>query len=171
MEKHLLSENPIVISSLLGSFIYHIQDEKSPIKEVDQTNLEEKVFEYLGENNKYILMIVNHLHEKEFINKTDLELLNKTLTALKLELRDVAILNYHHYQSTSLKELLSYFSANKIIVFGANILLDGINKDQIVNSIDSFEGKPILRCSSLTELANNQDLKIVWWSAIKSIIS
>ena len=192
MQNPLLSTNSAVLTALLGSDVYHISEAASQLEQASiianeptlakQEIASEQVvirsteqalktvnYDYLGENNKYILILIDQPLKSEIISAKDLLLLEKTLAALKLELRDVAIVNLQQCEELHFKSLKEFFSCNKVLGFGIELAKIGIEKEVPINTVFRIEDCPFLLASSLEELSNNQAQKVVWWSAMKSI--
>ncbi len=198
MQNPLLSTNSAVLTALLGSDVYHISEATSqseqaslianePILEKQAIATEPSItsqqeatrsseqaptnvhYNYLGENNKYILILIDQPLKSEIISAKDLLLLEKTLAALKLELRDVAIVNLQQCEALHFKSLKEFFSCNKVLGFGVELAKIGIEKEVPINTVFRIEDCPFLLASSLEELSNNQAQKVIWWSAMKSI--
>ncbi len=173
MQNPLLSTNSAVLAALLGSDVYLISEpsissEQEAIISSDQTPASVH-YNYLGENNKYILILIDQPLKSEIIAAKDLLLLEKTLAALKLELRDVAIVNLQQCEELHFKSLKEFFSCNNVLGFGIELAKIGIEKEVAVNTVFRIEDCPFLLASSLEELSNNQAQKVIWWSAMKSI--
>jgi len=192
MQKPLLSTNSAVLTALLGSDVYHISEATSQLEQAglianeptvakQEIASEEVVirsteqalktvhYNYLGENNKYILILIDQPLKNEIIAAKDLLLLEKTLAALKLELRDVAIVNLQQCEELHFKSLKEFFSCNKVLGFGIELAKIGIEKEVAINTVFRIEDCPFLLASALEELSNNQAQKVIWWSAMKSI--
>jgi hypothetical protein len=192
MQNPLLSTNSAVLTSLLGSDVYHISEATSQLEQAGlianestvakqeiaseqvvipstQQALKTVHYNYLGENNKYILILIDQPLKNEIIAAKDLLLLEKTLAALKLELRDVAIVNLQQCEELHFKSLKEFFSCNKVLGFGIELAKIGIEKEVAINTVFRIEDCPFLLASSLEELSNNQAQKVIWWSAMKSI--
>jgi hypothetical protein len=192
MQNPLLSTNSAVLTALLGSDVYHISEATSQLEQADlianvpteakQEIASEEVvirsteqalktvhYNYLGENNKYILILIDQPLKNEIIASKDLLLLEKTLAALKLELRDVAIVNLQQCEELHFKSLKEFFSCNKVLGFGIELAKIGIEKEVAINTVFRIEDCPFLLASALDELSNNQAQKVIWWSAMKSI--
>jgi hypothetical protein len=192
MQNPLLSTNSAVLTALLGSDVYHISEATSQLEQAglianeptvakQEIASEEVVirsteqalktvhYNYLGENNKYILILIDQPLKNEIIAAKDLLLLEKTLAALKLELRDVAIVNLQQCEELHFKSLKEFFSCNKVLGFGIELAKIGIEKEVAINTVFRIEDCPFLLASSLEELSNNQAQKVIWWSAMKSI--
>jgi hypothetical protein len=198
MQNPLLSTNSAVLTALLGSDVYHISEATSQLEQAgiiaNEQNIEKQAitaepsvasakvtmissdqtpsslhYDYLGENNKYILILIDQPLKSEIISSKDLLLLEKTLAALKLELRDVAIVNLQQCEELHFKSLKDFFSCNKVIGFGIELAKIGIEKEVPINTVFRIEECPFLLASSLEELSGNQAQKVVWWSAMKSV--
>ena len=107
-----------------------------------QTPVSKPVFNYLGDNNKYLLIIVNDTTH-QFINDKDLAFLLKILAAKKLDLHDIAILNTKSYTDLIFKDLKDYFACNKILTFGIDpksLQIQGIT----ANKAGEFDSVKIL---------------------------
>jgi hypothetical protein len=192
MQNPLLSTNSAVLTALLGSDVYHISEATSQLEQASiianeptlakQEIASEQVvirsteqalktvnYDYIGENNKYILILIDQPLKSEIISAKDLLLLEKTLAALKLELRDVAIVNLQQCEELHFKSLKEFFSCNKVIGFGIELAKIGIEKEVPINTVFRIEECPFLLASSLEELSSNQAQKVIWWSAMKSI--
>ena len=192
MQNPLLSTNSAVLTALLGSDVYHISEATSQLEQAGlianestvakqeiaseqvvipstQQALKTVHYNYLGENNKYILILIDQPLKREIIAAKDLLLLEKTLAALKLELRDVAIVNLQQCEELHFKSLKEFFSCNKVLGFGIELAKIGIEKEVAINTVFRIEDCPFLLASSLEELSNNQAQKVIWWSAMKSI--
>ena len=199
MQNPLISTNSAVLTALLGSDVYHISEATSQLEQAglianesttlakqeiafEATKVSEQVvipsaeqalsavhYNYLGENNKYILILIDQPLKNEIIAAKDLLLLEKTLAALKLELRDVAIVNLQQCEELHFKSLKDFFSCNKVLGFGIELAKIGIEKEVAINTVFRIEDCPFLLASALEELSNNQAQKVIWWSAMKSI--
>jgi len=192
MQNPLLSTNSAVLTALLGSDVYHISEATSQLEQAglianeptvakQEIASEEVVirsteqalktvhYNYLGENNKYILILIDQPLKNEIIAAKDLLLLEKTLAALKLELRDVAIVNLQQCEELHFKSLKEFFSCNKVLGFGIELAKIGIEKEVAINTVFRIEDCPFLLTSALEVLSNNQAQKVIWWSAMKSI--
>ena len=192
MQNPLISTDSAVLTALLGSDVYHISEATSQLEQASiianeptlakheiaseqvvirstEQALKTVNYDYLGENNKYILILIDQPLKSEIISAKDLLLLEKTLAALKLELRDVAIVNLQQCEELHFKSLKEFFSCNKVIGFGIELAKIGIEKEVPINTVFRIEECPFLLASSLEELSSNQAQKVIWWSAMKSI--
>lgn len=122
-------------------------------------------FSYLGENNRYFLVLVDDKTHKE-LNTPHREMLLKIMAAKKLELRDLAILNLAQYPGTNFEQLKDFFSCNRIILFGMNpgdIGLPAMGANQPVK----HQSVKVLATFGLGEMSINTDKKREFWNVMK----
>src|SRR5690349_9560724 len=67
-------------------------------------------WKYLGENKKNILIVVEY-RDAVYLPDEELSFLTNMLSACKLSLADVAIVNRNNYQGANYKDLLAQFSS------------------------------------------------------------
>lgn len=126
-----------------------------------------KGLRFLGDNNKSILVIVNsdqavHLPDEE------LQFLTKLLSACKLSLADVAIVNINQ-QAVSYKELLAELKGRSALLFDIEPSAFGLPM-----SFPHFQIQPFASCSflyspSLKELENDKLLKSKLWVSLQRL--
>jgi hypothetical protein len=125
------------------------------------------VYEYLGENNKYSLIIINDPSHPSMPPK-ELEALQNILKAKKQELKDVAILNLHKYPSATFKSLKDFFACNSLILFGINP--SQIQLEQVqANQITAIQNTRILATYSFSEMLGSVDKKRMFWEEMKKL--
>lgn len=124
-------------------------------------------FEYLGENNKYTLVLVNELAHP-IIGAKELETLTNILKGKKQEIKDVAIVNLHNYPTASFKALKEFFACNSIVFFGINPAQLGITEVQ-ANQTTSHQSTKILATYSIAEMLSSPDKKREFWNQMKSL--
>lgn len=179
----LKTEHPIALSLLLDDEIYVFGEEKTVEaqlaapqtteipKETEETVpvadviKEKPSFKYLGENNKYILIILND-PDVEFVNQTDLIFLLKILAAKQLELKDIAIVNTAHYSSMDFDTLKDFFACSRVLTFGINpaiLNVHGLKANQVLE----YNGVKFLGTWSLRQMVNDDNKKRVYWQILK----
>ena len=123
-------------------------------------------FEYLGENNKYFLVLHDdRIHTR--INPVHQEMLMKVMAAKKLELRDLAIVNISRYPGVKFDALKSFFSCTRILMFGVNPSDFGFGTLKL-NQEKSAGSVRILATYSLEDMRNNAEKKREFWNVMKS---
>jgi hypothetical protein len=124
-----------------------------------------KEFSYLGENNKYFLILIDDAKNKE-INSLHKETLLKIMSAKGLELRDLAILNLDQFPGTSIAELKEFFSCSKMVLFGINpqrIELPNISS----NKVENHANVTLFSTFSIDEMINDVTKKKDFWAVMK----
>ncbi len=124
-----------------------------------------KEFSYLGENNKYFLILIDDAKNKE-INSLQKETLLKIMSAKGLELRDLAILNLDQFPGTNITELKEFFSCNKMVLFGINpqrIELPPISSNKVENHANVM----LFSTFSIDEMISDVTKKKDFWAIMK----
>lgn len=122
-------------------------------------------FSYIGENNKYFLILIDDANNKE-INPQHKETLLKIMGAKSLELRDLAVLNINHYQNTNINELKDFFSCSKLVLFGINpqrINLPSIGANKVENHLNI----KLFSTFSIEEMISDVNKKKEFWAIMK----
>lgn len=183
MEK-LITHNANALRFLMTEDLYDLGDaEQSPTptltsveviakEESDspgQDNQAEEIhvlsFDYLGENNRYFLIIVDDKSHPS-LNTPHKEMLMKIMAAKKLELRDLAILNLAKYPDSNFSDLKDFFSCNRLTLFGIDpqrIGLPAIGANQPAKHMDV----KVLTTFGLEEMSSNTDKKREFWNVMK----
>jgi hypothetical protein len=159
-ESKIVEPNKTVIP-VLHSTTVESQEMAKPQAPVNKPS-----FNYLGDNNKYLLVIVND-KTYQFINDKDLAFLLKILAAKKLDLHDIAILNNDSYEALTFADLKDYFACNKILTFGIDpksLQIQGIT----ANKAGEFEGVKILGTWALPLLDTDVKKKTIYWNELKN---
>jgi hypothetical protein len=157
---------PHLLSELYKNTLVVLDD-----KQINTDSLKEENFNYLGGNLKHTLILVKDT-ESVHLNESDLNFLIGILSACKLTIGDVAILNMHGTKSTNLEKIISYFSPKAILNFDFN--LNDITDLQINDSryeIHKINQTPFLNSSALHYVSNNVDEKKKLWGCLKKMFS
>lgn len=124
-----------------------------------------KEFTYLGENNKYFLILIDDIKNRE-ISSLHKETLLKIMSAKGLELRDLAILNVDQYPEMNISELKEFFSCSKLVLFGINpqrIALPGISS----NKVENHANVKLFSTFSIDEMISDVTKKKEFWAIMK----
>ena len=122
----------------------------------------------LGANQKKILFLVNHSATK-FLTDEEMVLLTNLITACKLSMADIALVNYYNCDNKNYKYLIDHFQAEKILLFG--IPLAEMDMPFIIPDfqIQSYSGKLFMAAPALNVFINNKDLKKDLWKCLQKI--
>lgn len=104
---------PSTITELYRNLLVFPTDES---KKVPPKKIDEPPVKFLGNNAKNIAIIVNHVTEV-FLPEKHLDLISKMLTACKLNLGDVAIIN-QGTGFTDIEKIKTHLRPRQIILFG-----------------------------------------------------
>lgn len=177
----LQTDDLIALSLLINEDIYYLKDEETEkklpdtfikteeiakVEDVKPNQTVQKTFDYLGENNKYILIVVKEA-SADFLTQPDLGFLLKILAAKKLELSDVAIINIEKIDAPNFDNLRDFFAFSKVITFGINPQLLHVT-GAVPNKKSIFKDIPILGTWDLQKLQADKTKKAVFWEELKN---
>lgn len=180
MDLNHIELSPFMLAGLYKSSL--IESEIIPgIKKADQINkiaekstksipVETAPWKWLGNNLKHIIIVVNN-HEVVYLPDNELTFLTGILTACKLTIADVAIINLNNHPQVSYKELTSFFKSRVVLLFNINPTSFGLPLDFPQYQIQSFAGNTFLYSSSLNELENDKLEKSKLWVSLKRLFN
>jgi hypothetical protein len=123
---------------------------------------------FLGNNRKKICIIVNN-SEAIYLPDDELNFLLDILTACKLSMDDIALLNLSKNAFTKYKDIALQLGAEKILLFGvepANLELPL----QFPNyQVQHFNNQVYLSSPPLRSLQSNKAEKIQLWTCLKKV--
>lgn len=178
---NLLSQDIAALKLLMNDDLYQISNEILEVKTApEKPKLTQKIeseveeikpaiptdFNYIGENNKYFLVLVDDkIHTT--ISSAHKDMLLKIMQAKGMELRDMAVMNIDKYYDVKFEALKSFFVCSKLVLFGIKPAQIGL-PNLALNKIESFKGVKILCANSLTEMQNDVSKKRDFWNVMKS---
>lgn len=174
MEK-LLADDLSALRLLMTEDLYKVAETHVPVPAAiipetvvtQATEPEEPtVFSYLGENNKYFVILVND-QKHQHLNTTDKEALLKILQAKGMELRDVAIVNIHKHPGTTFSGLKNFFVPSRIVFFGLSAEQFGIPAIS-ANQPGKFQEVHLLSTYSFDEMQSDVNKKKAFWQVMKT---
>lgn len=147
-----------------------IVKEKTYVQEANKTETEvvsepapEPItIKFKGDNKKGIVILFEN-DKNEALEQSDETLLLNILKAVGLSLEDVALLNHH----TIGVDWKGKIEANKVLVFGTSPTAYSISCDTY--AITENESKQWLFSHSLSELANDKQLKAKLWGKLQEL--
>lgn len=128
---------------------------------------ESKQPKYLGNNQKNILVVVRH-EKIPFLPDFELNFLANILSACKLSMADIGIVNQEHSDETELKKLIQS-EAKTVFLFGVEPLSIGLPINFPPFQIQHFDKRTYVHAPSLTEIENDKGLKTKLWNALKTL--
>lgn len=137
----------------------------------EQKTIPTQPLKYLGDHLKKIVVLVND-SDAVYLNETDLGLLSSILTACKLTLADIALINIA-LQPLSIHEILTTLSSEIVIAFDLNSTQLKIKLPTTLYKPISVGDSQILFCNSLNNMQGaEQNAKLEkskLWNALKLI--
>lgn len=140
----------------------------SPVKDLIPGN--EEVFHYLGENRRFVLVLVNYPEEK-YLPAAEKEYLEKILSAVKLNLEDIALLNYARYSGKKYTELKDFFAFAGLLLFGVAPQQLSIPGPVLPYHLGIVEGVKILGVDSTEILLPDPQKKKQLWAELQKMFS
>jgi hypothetical protein len=126
------------------------------------------LFHSLGGNAKNILVVV--AEEKEsFLPDSELTFLTSILTACKLNLADIALVNFEKVEQKDYKALVQYFNSRVVLLFNVSPLQFGLPINFPHFQIQEFNKCTYLFAPELRLVESDKQLKKELWTALKNI--
>jgi hypothetical protein len=123
---------------------------------------------YLGKNAKHIALLINN-PSQPYLTDNELNFLTNILSACRLSLADVAIVNIHSIPQNKIEDSLQTLETKIVILFG----MDPLSIDLPINfpqfQLQGFNGKTYLFSSTLQELEADKALKLKMWNCLKTL--
>jgi len=149
-----------------------LPNDESGIKDKKPIQPDEKIndWKWLGENKKYVLILLNNQNSVH-LPDDELNFLSGILQACKLSLADVAILNIRNHPQVSYKELTSFFKSKIVLLFAIEPSALGLPMNFPHYQIQPFAGTTFLYSPSLSELEKDKLLKSKLWVCLKRLFN
>lgn len=152
------SEKPIEISATIA--------EIEPVVPVIAKS--DKSWKSLGNNQKNILVVVNYSNAV-YLPDHELSFLTGIISACKLTIADIAIINLHTNPELTYKELVSVFESRIVFLFGVEPTDFGLPLSFPHFQNQTFSNVTYLFSPVLKELENDKVLKTKLWVCLKKI--
>jgi hypothetical protein len=167
--KNSLIETNEVLQQLEAAPPSPISFETKPAGEKENaTDIYKEDWKYLGENKKNILLIV-HYKNITYLPDEHLNFLTSVLTACKLNLGDVAILNTANHPSAIHKNMHEKFTSNSVILFGLTPEEFEMPLKFPEFQIQSFNNCTFLHTPSIEKLEVDKVLKSKLWVSLRKM--
>lgn len=154
-----------LIASLYNKSLYDLK----PYKPEQVINNEEKLL-FLGDNLKRITIIVKD-EDAIYLPDDQLSFLLGILTACKLSMADVSVINLAKNLHCTYKEISNILKSEIVLLFGLHP--DAISLPlQIPHyQVQKFNNQVFLSSVSLIQLQNDKSEKLKLWNCLKKIFS
>jgi hypothetical protein len=160
-----MSLNQIKLNTRLLTDLYH-----DVLIQSDSTTSvpDSQGIKYLGKNAKHIALLINN-PSLPYLADNELNFLTNILSACRLSLADVAIVNIHAIPENRMEESLQTLDPKIVILFG----MDPLSIDLPINfpqfQLQGFNGKTYLFSPTLQELEADKTLKLKLWNSLKTL--
>lgn len=163
MDINNIQLTPATVTALYKNSLYIEESRKE-----EKVKEEKAVFKHLGQNNKKIVLLVSY-SDAVFLPDKQLEFLTSILTACRLSLADVAIINSANAGDISYKSLSKELQMQYAILFGVNPSSLSLPVDFPAYQVQAFSNCTYLHSDSLEALAADKELKTKLWLCLKKI--
>ena len=119
----------------------------------------------LGENNQQVLFVINDPGHK-FLPDEEMVLLSNLVSACKLTMADIALVNFH-FNPFDYDVFINHFHSRKVLLFGVTTQELNLPFNIPFFQIQQFREQLYLTAPSLKELLKNTDLKKKLWSSLQ----
>lgn len=127
---------------------------------------EDTVFHYLGENRKFVLVLVDY-PEEDYMPAAEKDYLEKVLASVKIAPDDIALLNYARYPGTAYQRLKDFFAFGHLLLFGVTPLSLKIPGPVLPYRLGLVEDVKILAADSTETLRPDNAKKRALWEELK----
>ena len=127
-------------------------------------------FTYLGNNQQHIIIVVIST-TMLYLPEDELDFLLGILTACKLSMADIALVNLEMNPGLNYKTITEQLSAEKLILFGAIPSALDLPLDFPFYQVQRFNNQVYLSAPGLKELAADTTAKTKLWNCLKQVFS
>jgi hypothetical protein len=166
MDINNIQLTPAAVTALFKNLLY--SEESKQVERPERVKEEKSAFKYLGQNNKKILLLVNY-SDAVFLPDKQLDFLTSILSACKLNLADVAIINSANPADINYKVLAKELQIQHAILFDISPASLSLPVDFPAYQVQSFSNCTYLHSDSLEALAADKELKTKLWLCLKKI--
>ncbi|MGH2647442.1 MAG: hypothetical protein ACRDE8_07735 [Ginsengibacter sp.] len=153
----------------LPGFLYESMFKKNLI-DLKSLNDSPKNFkiDFLGGNEKNIVFLVNNSQSK-FLADKELTFLSGLLTACRLTMADIALINFFQNRTFNYHELTNRLNPKKILIFDVPAANLDLPFTIPFFQVQNFHEQVYMLSPSLTELQINKDLRKKLWESLQKI--
>jgi hypothetical protein len=161
--------NNIQLPSFLVAELYKNSLVETSEKISQNESLSDNInWKYLGNNEKNIMIIVDyndsvHLPDEKF------DFLSNMLSACKLSIGDVAIMNVQNHSGLSYKDLITNFKSKVVLLLGVEPAMIGLPLNFPQFQVQSFSGQTYLFTPHLDDVEKDKVIKSKLWVCLRRI--
>ena len=147
-----------------NSLIGHTEAEKTP------KILKKSKIQHLGLNNQHILFLVNN-GDNKYLADDEMEMLTNLLTACKISVADIALVNFAHCPGITYEDLITELKSKKILTFGITTKELNLPFNVPDFQIQKFQNQIYLFNPTMEKILNDVHLKKSLWICLKNLFS
>jgi len=179
MDLNQINLPPAALASLYGETLVSDNEVSSipptaGIKEVPSSSVQaddqKRAARSLGNNQQQILVLVN-VADAVFLSDESLGFLTGVLSACKLSMADIALVNLHHYPDIPYQTLLTEFKSRIVLLFDKDPASFGLPMKFPHYQLQAFNGNTFLYAPSLQELEKDKVEKSKLWVSLKRLFN
>ena len=154
-----------ILQGLYSKSLYELESNESLLHDIQPLHIM-----FLGSNLKKIALVV---HDESSIYLADdaLQFLLGILTACKLSMADIALINVSKNKQVSYNTITEQLKAEKIIMFGLTAENLSLPLQFPHYQVQHYNNQVYLSAASLTDLQKDKDEKMKLWNCLKNIFS
>lgn len=156
---------PGLISELYSKILTEIKETDAGLR---KQSPEESEWNYIGENGKKILLLVNYPEQVQLTNM-QFSFINNMLSACKISLQDVVLMNRTQNVKANHKKLIEYFQSKIILLFGIEPDSFGLPLNFPHFQVQNFSNCTFLFIPAIEDLENDKVLKSKLWVCLRRI--
>ena len=156
---------PSIIQSLYNKSLYDLKTDKPGMEDQQPGSIS-----FLGGNNRKIAIVVNDA-EAIYLQDDALNFLLGILTACKLTMADVALINTSKNPDLNYTTITGQLQAEKIFLFGLDTDAIGLPLQFPNYQIQQYNNQVYLSSASLDSLQKDKNEKTKLWNCLKKIFS
>ncbi|MGB5007686.1 MAG: hypothetical protein WBO39_12185 [Ferruginibacter sp.] len=154
-----------ILQGLYNKSLYDLRSNESLLDDIQPLHIM-----FLGSNLKKIALVV---HDESSIYLADdaLQFLLGILTACKLSMADIALINVSKNKQVSYNTITEQLKAEKIIMFGLTAENLSLPLQFPHYQVQQYNNQVYLSAASLTDLQKDKEEKMKLWNCLKNIFS
>ena len=157
--------SPTIIQSMYGRSLYDLGSERPVSAEIKEDRIG-----FLGSNQKRIAILVDAA-ETLYLPDEELNFLLGILTACKLSMADIALINVSKNPGLQYTLITEQLKAEKIFLFGLGAESIKLPLQFPNYQVQKFNNQVYLSSVSLSELQKDKEEKLKLWACLKTIFS
>lgn len=154
-----------ILQGLYSKCLYDLEPHKSDLSDIPAASIS-----FLGSNQKKIAVLVN-CETAIYLPDDELNFLLGILTACKLSMADIALVNLNKNPGLTYSVLGEQLSIEKIFLFGLNAAAIELPLQFPHYQVQQFNNQVYLSSVALNELQANKDEKMKLWNCLKKIFA